>query len=196
MVKKLLSNRKILIFIFLLFTNLSVSAQNFIFKGSQKYEATNSWEFKLNGDYWQGSPEFTVAKNNSGAYLMATIAVPFKTHYIGGILTIFLENGNIIKCIDRKIRDHYDNTSRTLYQLTKEEIDFLKDSEISTIRFNILTGNSMQNESFTASNIVTYDAMQNIYNSINKIEPKGRHETDIEITELFIDQNLNLRKKL
>ncbi|MFV8464373.1 hypothetical protein [Flavobacterium sp. LB1P62] len=187
MVKKLLSNRKILILILSLSTYLSGSAQNFIYKGSQKYEATNSWKFKLNGDYWKGNPEFTVAKNNSGAYLMATITVPFKTHYIGGILTIFLENGKIIKCIDRKIRDHYDDASRTLYQLTKDEVELLKDSEISTIRFNILTGNSMQNESFTASNLITYDGMQEIYNKINKIEPKERYETDIEIKELFID---------
>lgn len=187
MVKKLLSNRKILILILSLSTYLSGSAQNFIYKGSQNYEATNSWKFKLNGDYWKSDPEFTIAKNSSGAYLMATITVPFKTEYIGGTLTIFLKNGVIIRCIDRKIRDHYDGISRTLFQLTKDEVELLKDSQIKTIRFNMVTGNPMLNGAFTASNLVSYEENHSLYNQINKIEPKESYETDIEIKELFID---------
>ena len=187
MKKKLLSKSKIILFIFFLASHLSGSAQNFIYKGNQKYQATNSWKFKLNGDYWKNDPEFTIAKNSSGAYLMATITVPFKTEYIGGALTIFLKNGVMIRCIDRKIRDHYDGISRTLFQLTKDEVQLLKNSQIRTIRFNMFTGNPTLNEAFTASNLVSYEENHSLYNQINKIEPKESYETYIEIKELFID---------
>lgn len=187
MKKKLLSKTKIILFIFFLASHLSGSAQNFIYKGNQKYQATKSWKFQLNGDYWKNDPEFTIAKNSTGAYLMATITVPFKTEYIGGTLTIFLKNGEIIRCIDRKIRDHYDGIARTLFQLTIHEVELLKNSQIKTIRFNMVSGNPMLNGAFTASNLVSYEENHSLYNQINKIEPKESYATDKEIKELFID---------
>lgn len=159
-------------------TCLTVFGQNYIYKGDNQYEATSSWKFELNGHYWTGDPEFTVAKHTNGGYLMISIEVPFKQHYIGGTVTIFLSDGSTIKCTDKGVRDHVDNKSIALYNFTKAEIDLLKQNRITRIRFSIMQGMEGA-ETFTADNKkMTFS----FYGSGKK---KDYYETDVEITELF-----------
>ena len=112
-----MNNMKRAIFTATLVTFFCVSAisQNYIYKGDNQYESTSGWEFKMNGSYWSGNPEFTVAKHSNGGYLMIAINVPFKSHYIGGTVLVFLDDGSTIKCTDKGVRDHVDNQSVALY---------------------------------------------------------------------------------
>lgn len=144
----------VLLIIITLFYNLKAFSQNFIYEGDNQYESTGSWDFKLNGNYWTTDPKITVAKNNSsGGYLMISIEVPFQQHYIKGTVFVFLEDGSVIKCFDKGVRDHVDNQSIALYNFTSNEIDKLKEHRISKIRFTIYTGNFNNNtETFTADN--------------------------------------------
>lgn len=157
---------------------ITVFGQNYIYKGDNQYEATNNWTFELNGSYWTGDPEVTVARHTNGGYLMISIAVPFKQNYIGGTVTVFLSDGSTIKCSDKGIRDHVDNKSIALYNFTKSEVDLLKQNRITRIRFSIMGGMDGA-ETFTADNKkMTFS----LYGSGNE---KNYYETDVEITELF-----------
>lgn len=153
------------------------SAQNYIYKGDKQYESTNSWEFKMNGRYWTGNPELTVAKHSNGGYLMISIDVPFKSHHIGGTVIVFLSDGTTVKCTDKGIRDHVDNQSIALYNFTNSEIERLKENRITRVRFSIV-GGMEGTETFTADNKKTVFAL---YGS----DAKDYYETNVEITELF-----------
>lgn len=172
---------RLIITIISLFFYLNTNAQNYIYKGSEQFEATNSWSFILNGHFWSTDPTIVVAKNPSGGYIMLTIEVPSDTFYIKGKLTIFLEDGTMINCIDRNVRDYVDNSSINLYNLTFDEIEKMKNSRITKIRFNIFKDNpfDMKDEiiSFTATN--NNDKFNLHQNEIDY------YETDLEITNLF-----------
>lgn len=155
---------------------INTNAQNYIYKGSKQFEATNTWSFNLNGHYWTTDPKITIAKNINGGYLMLSIVVPFKFDYIKGNLTVILEDGTIINCVDKGVRDYVDETSTNLYNLTFNEIYKMKNSRISKIRFNIYSQG--ENMPYTASNY------KETYSWVGT-ENKNYHETDIEIFNLF-----------
>lgn len=173
----------------LLFTILSLllyitaNGQNYIYRGENQYESTNTWEFRLNAHYWTSNPEITIAKNKTGGYLMISIAVPFNKDSIKGNLTIILDDGTIIKCIDKGIKDYVDNTSTKLYNLTMAEIEKMKISKINKIRFNIYRDNGIYEKGeylpFTASN-----TKNNLFVILSK-DDKQYYETDVEISNLF-----------
>lgn len=159
---------------------VNTNAQNYIYKGSEQFEATNTWSFMLNGHYWSTDPTIVVAKHSNGGYLMLSIEVPFKSHFIKGNLTIILEDGNMINCVDRNVRDYVDNTSTNLYNLTLDEIEKMKNSRISKVRFNICEQNYRMKDEikpFTASN------ENDKFNS--DVDEIDYYETDLEISNLF-----------
>jgi hypothetical protein len=160
-----------------LFLCANTFAQNYIYKGDNKYESTKSWEFKLNGSYWTSNPEITIAKHSNGGYLMISIDVPFSENKIGGTLFVFLIDGSVIKCTDKGIRDHVDNKSIALYNFTKTEMERLTQNRITKIRFSIISQMN-DSETFTADN--TKDDF--VYGSINE---KKYYETDLEVSNLF-----------
>lgn len=175
---------KLMILILGFFFNLEMNAQNYIYRGNKKFEATDSWEFSLNAKYWTGNPEIRIAKNSNGGYLIISINVPFESESISGTLTIILDDGTIIKCIDKGVRDYVDEQSIKLYTLTTSEIEKMKYSKISKIRFNIYSNNGFEkprNTPYTASNYI-----YNPYKSFDS-QDKDYYETDVEIANLFRD---------
>lgn len=172
---------RLIITIISLFFYLNTNAQNYIYKGSKQYEATNTWVFSLNAYYWANSnPEITIAKNENGGYLMLSIVVPFSFDIIKGNLTIILDDGTMIKCIDKGIRDYVDETSTNLYFLTSQEIEKMKNSRISKIRFNINSRGEVM--PYTASNY-----KEKRYIVFGNKDEKDYYETDVEISNLFED---------
>jgi len=176
--------KQILITTLSLLLYFSVSGQNYIYRGENQYESTSTWQFSLNANYWTSNPEITIAKNNTGGYLMISIVVPFNNDSIKGNLTIILDDGTMIKCIDKGLKDYVDNTSTKLYNLTMAEIEKMKISKINKIRFNIYrdNGNYIKGEylPFTASNIKSSRFLTYPSN-----EEKKYYETDVEIANLF-----------
>ena len=174
-----MKTRLIITLIGLLF-HLNGNAQNYIYKGNEQFEATNTWSFILNGHYWSTDPTIVVARHSNGGYLMLSIEVPFESHFIKGNLTIILEDGSMINCVDRNFRDYVDNTSTNLYNLTLDEIEKMKNSRISKVRFNICVQNyHMKDEikPFTATN--NNDKFNSDFDEIDY------YETDVEISNLF-----------
>lgn len=159
-------------------TCLSVFGQNYIYHGGKQYESTSEWSFQMNAMYWTNNTTvFTVAKHSNGGYLMISINVPFKSHYIGGTVTVFLSDGSTIKCTDKGIRDYVDNQSIALYNLTKSEIELLKSNRITRVRFSII-GDMDGTQSFTADN-------RKMFYSSYGSDQKSYYETDVEIKKLF-----------
>lgn len=171
---------KLIIALLGLFIHLNLNAQNYIYKGNKQYEATNTWSFSLNAHYWTTNPEITIAKNENGGYLMLSIVVPFSFDVIKGNLTIILEDGTMLKCIDKGIRDYVDETSTNLYFLTSQEIEKMKNSRISKIRFNINSRGEVM--PYTASNY-----KEKRYIVFGNKDEKDYYETDVEISNLFED---------
>lgn len=173
---------------------LILNAQNYIYHGDNQYEATQSWVFKLNGTYWSEDPELTIAKHSNGGYLMLSIAVPGNGVHIGGTVFVFLEDGSIIKCTDKNIKDYVDNKSIALYNFTMDEIEKLKSFHITKVRFSIKNIFNSNEDAYTADN-----KKENEYNYVDdskmtfqekfKLQNQKAYghyyHTDQEIRELF-----------
>lgn len=66
-------------------------------------------------------------------------------------LILYLDNNEVITCVDRGKFDIVDDYATTLYYLTKEEINKLKKSNISTIRYTV-GDNYGLNKSYSVTN--------------------------------------------
>ena len=166
----------------LLMINLTVKAQNYIYEGNRQYQSTETWDF---GPY--PGLKAAIAKHSNGGYLMLKQYVPFKSHYIGGTVTVFLANGALIKCTDKGIKDHVDGNSIALYNFTKSEIEQLKKYRIVRIRYSIISP-GFGSENYTADN--EKDLLSNVLlgpeiSGTSNSNSKSYYETDVEVSELF-----------
>lgn len=154
----------LVVVVLLLSSHLESIAQNYIYRGDKQYPATSKWMFGFGF-------ELTVAKHDNGGYVMVSSMTYSKSSYISGTLFLFLNDGSIIKCTDRGIRDYVDSKSIALYNLTRQEIGLLKQYRITKVRYSI-TQRGFGTESHTAD---------------NEMPTGGRSysETDLEISELF-----------
>jgi len=132
---------KLSIIFTILFWWFQVSIQNFVYAqstvyiGTKKYIATDDWDFTVNGYWSQGPAHVKIAKNAGAGFLFISLA-SFDGNLKGNII-IYLENGTAIKCLDRGIRDNVDNTTISVFNLTPSEMQMLKNSDISSIRFSL-----------------------------------------------------------
>jgi hypothetical protein len=146
-----------------------------IFVGDTKYSSTPTWKFVINGETWSGDLEVAIAKTDFGGYLWLATEFPQNIScYIGGNVTIYLEDETTISCIYRNIRDNVDNKAITLYKLTTSEIETLKTKRIITIRFQII--------GFPWSGTKTAD--NKIY-GINELTYKNSYLTESDVKTLF-----------
>lgn len=100
-------------------------------------------------------------KTDGGGLIMAKSADMDETEYrkddrhkVIGTLKFYLENGDIIKCVDRKAYDRFNKIDYTFYNLTRKEIHLLEINNISAIEF-----------------IVYFDFEDNFSNGINYGKP-------------------------
>lgn len=130
-----------LILLLLLVSFCVTNSQSFIYIGSKKYKATDTWKFKSQNDFGtKDNPELTIAKNGKVGYAMISTYVGENTNKLNGDLYIFLENGLQIKCVDRNIKDFVDNSSVAIYKLSENEMKDLSSHLISKIRYTVNYG--------------------------------------------------------
>ncbi len=125
--------------VIMLFFTAQCSAQYYIYHGNQKFEATSTFVFKCDACQWLGLSadglEVTLAKNgNKGGYLMLAMNSPYEERF-QGVITLILDDGTFIKCTDKGMRDYLNKQTISLYNLTLEEINKLRNIDIQTIRF-------------------------------------------------------------
>ena len=138
----------------------SAICQNYITIGTERYEATKSWHCTIPN----GFPEFdygsaTVVRNDHVGFFVVSVECH---HPLTGDVYIYLDDGSVIKCIDRGKRDQHDGLSIGIYNLTKNEIKMLEKHSISSLRVTALMY-SVQRYSFTLY------IESNTYSDVNKL---------------------------
>jgi hypothetical protein len=172
----------VLVLLFCFSSCVCLAQSNYIFKGTQRFKATDAWEFNIE-NYPHGALQVQIARSGSTGFILLEVENPFG-EYIVGKITIYLQNGEIISCIDRGVRDRTNGKSRTLYSFTSNEMEMLSASDLSQIRFAIggvgRYGNSLR-ESYVAEN-KSYKLIHQV--SQFQFEP-GSHSTAEEVTLLM-----------
>lgn len=162
-----------LVLLFIFFLGFKASAQNFIYHGDKSYISTKTWQFTDNTRRSSLGPQITIGKDKSNGVVLFSIEA-FSDQTVNGALMIFLENGTIIKCLDRNRKDKLDHRALNIYYLTSEEVEQLKKFRIIKIRYNV--SNSLEKNSFTA------------INQIRKLEKIGSKEPNYNLTEIDVKE--------
>lgn len=125
----------LLLFFTLVYSQEGIS-QNTFFIGEKTYACTETYRLEK---------AFT-SKSNLGVVFIkdgekGMIAVTTDAHLgsrrIKGKLMIYLDNNTIITCLDRNKFDIVNDEATTIYYLTKDEINKLQNSNISSIRYTV-----------------------------------------------------------
>lgn len=135
--------------ILLLMISLPLYSQNIIYRGSNKYSATEEWKFET-PDKFIDELSVQVGRTDKGGLLRLSIDSDFD-NYIAGNVYVFLEDGTMLTCTDKKIKDKVDGKSVVLYYFTNSEMEKLAELDIMKIRFT-LKSSQFGTENYTAEN--------------------------------------------
>jgi len=117
---------------------INVNGQNFAFIGENSYPSTESFTLKSNSDdVDKGDLRLMFAKDGT-TFLIVVSSKLTDVVKIAEKLIIYLEDGTVISCTDRGINDNVDDIAISAYHLTTEEIKKMKNSNINTIRYEIV----------------------------------------------------------
>jgi len=141
--------KKILLIITLaLFANLTTKGQNLFLIGEKSYPCTNTITLESNSnDRYEDLDVFLAKDGKSGLF-----AVSRKTIHpeeFTGKLIIYLEDGNVLTCNDSEATEKVDDRVKALYNLTADQLNKLKASNIHTVKYTLTWLNE---NNFSASN--------------------------------------------
>lgn len=180
-VKKNIIMRTLVLFAFLLVFSITSFSQNTFYIGEQSYPCTEEFYMECSIGFQLGAKRYgsdialpavkiIIAKNETqGLFVISIPLFNDNSLRIKGKLMIYLEDGSVISCIDRGINDYVDNTTTTVYYLSYSEIQQMKNSNISKIRFSVVSnipGYTTNNNNYTAS--FPYQIVEGYYESGQK----------------------------
>ena len=158
----------------LVLSALKANSQNQIYVGDKSYPSTINWSFKTPN--YSMTANYSIAKYSKGGYLMFEYSGSggcWPTNEPGDLL-IYLENNEMIRCVNRGIRDCVNDKILSLYKFTFLEMNKLKKYRIKRIRFSV--GESInQKKSYVVENI----------KPLGFNEQPSEYATEKEISELF-----------
>lgn len=120
-----------------LFLALTANGQNFFFIGENSYPCTKSFTLQSNSDDSEVN-DLNVLFGKDGT--KGALIVSIKTNSIlriNGKLIIYLDDGTVISCIDKGVKDNVDDIASTVYQLATDELAKIKNSNINKIRYEM-----------------------------------------------------------
>lgn len=165
--------KKILIIVIIAITyTIETNGQNLVFIGENSFPSTEIFTLKSNSDSnFINDLNLVFAKDGTKKLLVASSKL-VSTVRISGKLIIYLNDGTVITCIDKGIKDNVDDIASSAYYLTNEELAKMKKSNINTIRYEIKCAECLSNP---------------IYEGNYSASNKGRSETDFTtiIREFF-----------
>ena len=126
-----------LIIVFLFITQFSI-AQDYIYFGDDRFESTPTWFFYPN-IFLSNSPAITIAKHQDFGLLFLELESFSGNQHRTGTLSIYLSNGDVIKCYDRGITDCLNNKCTTKYFLTIAEINKIQHYRINSVRYQVFS---------------------------------------------------------
>jgi hypothetical protein len=117
---------------------LETNGQNFVFIGENSYPSTERFTLQTNADK-EGINDLiiTFAKDREKVLIVVSSKLT-NVVKISGKLIIYLDDGSVISCIDRGINDNVDGIAISAYYLTPTELTKMKQSNINTIRYQIV----------------------------------------------------------
>jgi|Laugresubdmm15sn_1035100.scaffolds.fasta_scaffold02667_1 hypothetical protein len=168
----MLYNLKCLL-IFYFFT-LGISAQETLKFKNKVYSASTVWNFYCDEYAYSSKLKVQIAKAENSAILKLSIDTSNENLFIGNKILIVLNDGNLIYCADKNMREGFGEEKATYYLLTNFEINQLKKSDIENIRFQII-GNESKFSSKTG------------YFSASKKQAFEENENKIDIVKTSVD---------
>lgn len=160
--------------------NFELKNQSILYRGKLGYPCTRNILFNLNSsinynasnDNGNMSVSFAKQKDNTGIIYLSIydnnkINQTTKTLFKGNIY-LYLDNGDVIKCLDRKIIGYTDDISSAMYFLTKSEVEKLKKNDVKSIAFSTIKEDNFSTydvKNQTANNNqITKIAVQALFN--------------------------------
>ncbi|MDU0369605.1 hypothetical protein ACFPAF_04295 [Hymenobacter endophyticus] len=149
--------KKLLItFLIGLYGHLSFG-QNYIYRGTSKFESTPSYDFACGScPMGGGTLKVSIARTDAGGLLLLTTSTPFSHERIAGTVLVYLADGSIITCTDKGVKDRLDGNSMALYAFTAAEMEQLMASNVYKIRFSIRDYMMNSSENLSAVNEEDY----------------------------------------
>ncbi len=131
----------ILTFIFLFTFGTNSYSQNILSIGVKSYPATPELRFVLSQHIFRSkSTPIQIGRKGDSGVLLISAESPFDTRCnISGLIYLYLENGDILRLQNKIGSDYVDDRIFALYSITPSDIDKLKFSNISKIRFTYTT---------------------------------------------------------
>lgn len=161
----------------LLCTSSIFSQQKMTLSDQKIIPATEIWKFYSDSYSYSGNMDLQIGNNSKGGTLLLQIESSEPTFFIGGMVYLFLEDGNVITCTDKNVRSISGKMIQSYYILTPLEINLLKKNKLTDVRFRI-NGKSTQFSSptgfFTAHNVIKSFGM-----------PDKTYDTTTEIKQVF-----------
>lgn len=151
---------KNILLLIVLFVNLQEAvSQNTFFIGDKVYPCSDSYLFGKK-DYLNGSREVKINFLKDGERGIVAITINnylLPNTRVKNKLILYLDNNQVITCIDRRKFDIVNDYATTLYYLTKDEINKLKNSNIATIRYTVGDDYGLNmNRSVTNTDVESY----------------------------------------
>jgi hypothetical protein len=148
--------RKFLLFAIVIAMYFTTYSQATMYIGSKEYHTTG-WNFLNAGKYsydYMGSTYISIAKTKSGGGLLViSLKTGFNMDNINGPIYIYLSNEKPITLNIRYSKDFSDETSTSIFPLTALQINILKRTNISAIRYSLYSNSSnYKSNSVTAEN--------------------------------------------
>jgi hypothetical protein len=129
--------QKLLLLLFFVLSS-PISSQELISNKIVKQDrSTTNWDFICDNYALTGVAKVQITKNNNGGSLKLAIETNDATFTISGTTYIYLSDGSIIICYDKKNRETRDNQIISYYALSPLEMGQLKKTNIQSLRFNI-----------------------------------------------------------
>lgn len=113
---------------------MTAKGQNLFLIGEQSYPCTETFTLQSNSDeFYINDLNVLFAKDGKAAL----IAVSTKTEdvLIRGKLVIYLDDGMVLTSTDQGNYDYVDKIASAVYDLTDEELDKMRNSNIKTVRY-------------------------------------------------------------
>lgn len=115
-----------------------IESSNSLFIGNKSYPSSDTYSLNSGDFIKEKEIQICFAKDADKGIIAFAVNNSFMpTTRVKNKLILYLDNNEVITCVDRGKFDIVDDYATTLYYLTKEEINKLKKSNISTIRYTV-----------------------------------------------------------
>lgn len=151
-------------------------AQNSLLIGEQVYPCSYTYSFIQNSDFMRDPLDIIFANDNETIMVVVSLKTMTPVR-VSGNLFIYLDDNSIITCTDKGKFDYVDNIATTVYPLTSEQLNRLKNTNINKIRYSLKCfdcSESSEEGTFTASNMPPNDN----WSMYSKLNPNNRSKTD------------------